>query len=247
MGRRQAEDPSPPLMPLDPEMSPRVLLRQRKSNNSESQIRPKPKPWKNKNKNPASTLLQLGTNRHFHLGGRWLGAPSLHCGRSRLTLVSLPSSSHSPVSLLMAGPSFQAHPGRKGLFTLVVIECPRSLFPESCLLQSRQTGRVSLGLVIKVCSNLVKMKFHLLACHIRKFWCVSFMFLPISIPNPGPDPQVQCVLFFYFLVLEPDWTPKLPQKPFDYILLKLSRSGEILTELNVSLISCPAAFFTADE
>lgn len=120
-------------------------------------------------------------------------------------------------------------------------------FPESCLLQSRQKGRVSLGLVIKVCSDLVKMKFHLLACHIRKFWCVSFMFLPISIPNPGPDPQVQCVLFFYFLVLEPDWTPKLPQKPFDYILLKLSRSWEILTELNVSLISCPAAFFTVDE
>ena len=120
-------------------------------------------------------------------------------------------------------------------------------FPESCLLQSRQKGRVSLGLVIKVCSDLVKMKFHLLASYIRKFWCVSSMFSPISIPNPGPDTQVQCVLFFYFLVLEPDWTPKLPQNPFDYILLKLSRSWEILTELNVSLISCPAAFFTVDE
>ena len=71
--------------------------------------------------------------------------------------------------------------------------------------------------------------------------------LAISIPNPGPDPQVQCVIFFYFLVLEPDWTPKLPQNPFDYILFKLSRSWEILTELNVSLISCPAAFFTVDE
>ena len=184
-------------MPLDPQMSPRVPLRQRKSNNSESKTQTKAI---KKQQQKSSKYVASSRNKQTLSPWREMA------GCTFLALRSFPgwlwaSYLHPPTPLSASWWLDQVSKHILGVKDCLL--CGHRVpqippFPESCLLWSRHTGRVSLGLVIKVCSDLVIMKFHLLACHRREFWCVSSMFSPISIPNPAPDPQVQCVLFFCF-------------------------------------------------
>lgn len=116
-----------------------------KINNLKSKARPKPKPQKKITKNPAHTLLQNGTNKHFDLKGRRLS--HLHCPAVILTLALRSPSPfpHTHTSLPVPGPSLQAHPWSKELFSLWLFSATDPSVFTILFAMKLQTGRSLLG------------------------------------------------------------------------------------------------------
>lgn len=174
-------------------MSPRVLPRQTESSNLQSQGRPKPRPWKSKTKNPASTLLQIGTNKHFKPQKGKGKPPTVPCGHSH-------AGSQLPFSLPSHGLSASWCLGQAFRHILGVEKCllyghvvPQTLLSQKTVCHGATKRKPQFWVPSEwIMTNNLGLQWPynnqislISSCGIiRKFSCVSSCFLPFPSPTP---------------------------------------------------------------